>query len=76
MGKRQSLSEYANARNVSSRIQDHDFRADEGRIKLSPRAFSLAPWQIQQRGGVLPLPFVLGPKKKFFQIADCVFIPK
>jgi hypothetical protein len=32
MGKRQSLSEHADAGNVGARIQDHDFRADEGRI--------------------------------------------
>jgi len=41
MGKRQSFSEHADAGNVGYRIQDHDFRADEGRIRLA--LYSLTP---------------------------------
>jgi hypothetical protein len=64
------LSKYANARNVGSRIQDHDFRADEGRIKLSPRAFLQPPGQNSAcRGGFPAARLDLGLQaKEFFNV--------
>lgn len=58
MGKRQSLSEYADAGNVGYRIQDHDFRADEGRLGSKAGGCSAALAQLGPANRILCLQLI------------------